>query len=294
MTTPNFSLLLCMVLAACGGSDNPSPTDGGTDAVGIDSAVDPACAARALADRPDEQSGYQIHPLYVVPADGEDRALDQSAALTGSMASFRRWFTQQTGGASLRIDTCKGRPDFSFLRLSATEAQVRALGVRARDEIERSVRAAGFISETKIYLAFYEGKTLDASCAAAPWPPTRTSNVAAVYLRGEFSNANIPPCAQNPMATEAAAPGYFEFATLHELVHAMGFAPACAPHSVGSGHVGDSPQDLMYAGNQPWRPAALDVGSDDYFKAGISGCYDLTRSSFLDPLPAQASPPPSW
>lgn len=50
----------------------------------------------------------------------------------------------------------------------------------------------------------------------------------------------------------------------------------------------------MYAGDQPWQPAALDVGNDDYYKAGRADCYDLSRSAFLDSLPPQAAPPPSW
>lgn len=70
------------------------------------------------------------------------------------MASWGRWFREQTTGSSLHIDTCGGRPDLSFLRLGATDAQLRAMGVRVRDEIERAVRAAGFTSDRKVYLAF--------------------------------------------------------------------------------------------------------------------------------------------
>lgn len=280
------TLLLC----GCDGATAPPP-----DLAAPASDASSACVGRSQVDRPDDQAGYQIHLLYVVPSDGQDRALDhQGELLSGSVASWGRWFREQTTGSSLRIDTCGGRPDLSFLRLSATDAQLRAMGVRVRDEIERAVRAAGFTSDRKVYLAFYDGTTLDASCGAAPVPPTRAFNVTAVYLRGEFSNANVPPCAQNPIAGAAAAPGYMEFTTLHEVLHTIGMAPACSLHSAGGGHVNDSPRDVMYAGDQPWQPAALDVGNDDYYKAGRADCYDLSRSAFLDPLPPQAAPPPSW
>lgn len=55
---------------------------------------------------------------------------------------------------------------------------------------------------------------------------------------------------------------------MHEVLHALGFVPACAPHTTANGHVSDPPNDLMYAGNQPWDIAhmVLDAGQDDYFQ----------------------------
>jgi hypothetical protein len=38
----------------------------------------------------------------------------------------------------------------------------------------------------------------------------------------------------------------------------------------------------MYAGDEPWRPAVLDVGSDDYFHAHILGCAEFAVSRYLD------------
>jgi VHL beta domain len=50
----------------------------------------------------------------------------------------------------------------------------------------------------------------------------------------------------------------------------------------------------MYAGSQPWIPSVLDFNHDDYYKANVSGCLDLSNSSFLTPAPAAAAPPPGW
>ena len=69
---------------------------------------------------------------------------------------------------------------------------------------------------------------------------------------------------------------------LHEVLHTMGFVPTCAPHHTRDGHVSDNPRDLMYAGDEPWRPAVLDVGNDDYFHAHILGCRELAVSPYLD------------
>jgi hypothetical protein len=52
---------------------------------------------------------------------------------------------------------------------------------------------------------------------------------------------------------------------IHEIMHALGFVPTCAPHQTLAGHVSDSPNDVMYAGGAPWAPSTLDVGHDDYY-----------------------------
>ena len=73
-----------------------------------------------------------------------------------------------------------------------------------------------------------------------------------------------------------------DFAVLHEVLHTMGFVPACAPHHTRSGHVSDDPRDLMYAGDEPWRPSVLDVGQDDYYHAHRLGCLELAVSPYLE------------
>jgi hypothetical protein len=116
--------------------------------------------------------------------------------------------------------------------------------------------------------------------------------VGAIYLKGRPPGA--PPCATNALATAPDAPRYHEFGLLHELFHALGAVASCAPHHTQAGHVLDAPTDLMYAGPLPWRPAALDVGRDDYFAHGNADCLDLARSAFLEPPAPDAVLPPSW
>jgi hypothetical protein len=70
---------------------------------------------------------------------------------------------------------------------------------------------------------------------------------------------------------------------LHELLHGLGIVATCAPHHTRAGHVSDDPRDLMYAGDQPWQPAILDRGHDDYFAHPQNGCPDLKDSSYLIP-----------
>ncbi|MEX2647128.1 MAG: PASTA domain-containing protein, partial [Gaiellaceae bacterium] len=78
-----------------------------------------------------------------------------------------------------------------------------------------------------------------------------------------------------------------EFAMLHDIFHGLGAAPTCSPHHTLSGHVSDSPNDLMWSGGQPWQlPPKLDIGRDDYWGHGRSDCLDVSGSPYLTSAPA--------
>ena len=245
-------------------------------------AVSPVAAApdalpRATADRPDDVSGPQIHAVYVLPADGTDRALDTDGTVAASVANWQRWFVSQTLGGGLRIDTSGGELDVSFHRLARTDATLAARGVFLRDAIEEELRAAGFNRPDRIYAVYYDGSTT-AACGGGAWPPTLPGNVAAVYMRATFAAGF--PCYQP--AFSRAGLQIMDFAILHEVLHTMGFVPRCAPHHTRDGHVSDDPRDVMYAGDEPWRPGVLDVGQDDYYHAHILGCRELAESPYLE------------
>lgn len=247
---------------------------------------------RATADLADEGSP-SVHVLYVVPSDGTDHQYDTDGTLWTSLASWREWFSDQAAGLQLRLDTYNGRPDITFVRLDRTEVEMDSFGLFTRDQLEYELLAAGFDDPSKIYLVYYDGGGPGTTaCGGGPYPPDLPGTVAALYLQGEPAGA--PPCASNAFTTDPAAPGYFEFGALHEVIHALGFTPSCAPHVTAGSHVSDSNTDLMYAGPLAWAPSTLDFNRDDYFGAEVPGCIDLARSTFLDPLPTGAEWPPGW
>jgi hypothetical protein len=125
-----------------------------------------------------------------------------------------------------------------------------------------------------MYAAYYDGSRTH-SCGGAEWP----GNAVALYLKGTPPDA--PPCNNNRFARSITSPGYLEFAMLHEIFHALGAAPTCAPHHTMEGHVSDDPTDLMYAGPLEWAPSRLDTGRDDYFGHNRPGRLDVARSAFL-------------
>jgi hypothetical protein len=243
-----------------------------------------AVLPRSTKDRKDGSRSPQIHLIYAVPLDGEDRGLDTDGTIVRSVQASRRWFQEASNGRDLRFDDFKGELDITFVRLSKTDAQISARGIFVRDEIEKLLRAKGFKKANKIYAVFYDGSSTQA-CGGGSWPPVLKGSVAALYLRGEIPGAR--PCGDNPFAPDEDSPGYWEFVLVHEVLHTLGFVATCAPSHVLSGHVGDDNEDLMYAGDQPWMPSLLDVNRDDYFDHSNGRCPDLLDSKFL--LPAAAN-----
>src|ERR671915_1051054 len=183
-----------------------------------------------------------------------------------------------TAAAVAALATFQGSLDVTFHRLARSDVEYAAAGLYARDVLEQDLRAAGLVTVHKLYIVYYDGSNARA-CGGSSWPPTLEGNVAAFYLRAQVGTA--PPCLSTGFAPAGGPPRYTEFAVLHEVLHPVGIVGTCAPHHTRAGHVGDSPTDLMYAGDEPWRPSALDIGRDDYFQTERADCPDLATSGIL-------------
>jgi hypothetical protein len=114
---------------------------------------------------------------------------------------------------------------------------------------------------------YYDGSSSTA-CGGGVWPPTLEGTVAGLYMRGAPGRCCLP----RNLAGPGEPPTYRELSMLHEILHTLGFVARCAPHHVREGHVNDTPTDLIYAGDEPWRPSVLDAGHDDYYGHGNAGC----------------------
>lgn len=251
---------------------------------------------RITSDRPDDFTGHQVHVVYVLPSDSPDEQLDKDGTITRSVNAFAQWLCKQTGGSALKIDTADGGLDITFVRLSAPDSELlsgTALSWKVnlnsnpftRDDLERRLPSFGLNDSKKIYAVYYGG-TSNTSCGGGPWPPELVGHVAALYIHGSFgNNPAIPRCETNPFASSVQKPGYREFTMLHEIFHTLGMVPSCAPHHTLRGHTSDSTADIMYQGDGYWDydRLTIDVNHDDYYKASIPGCADLSSSVFLSP-----------
>jgi hypothetical protein len=242
---------------------------------------------RSTTDLPDDVQGPQVHFVYVVPADGTDNQLDTNGVIEQSIARIENWLLGQTGNQGLRIDTHQGVPDITFFRLPHTNAQATSQYPWPIWTIGSDLVAAGFNSPDKVYAAFYDGHSSWA-CGGAKSPALPL--LGAMYLQG-WPSGDQAPC--HAWGTGTDKPGYFDMGILHEILHAIGFSPHCSRHPSQDGygdHVDDSPTDILYAPDAkspaPWDVlhAVLDYNHDDYYRANIPGCPDLSNNPYLTPM----------
>jgi hypothetical protein len=226
-----------------------------------------------LRDRPDDYGGRQIHFVYAVPGGRSelDHHRDTDGTLAASTVLLVAWFRQQAGRPILAVDSYKGRPDITFVRLSRTDQAYERAGpaVLAADVHQRVP-----LPRDKLYAIYYDGTLPAAQTEVCGMGRGDHGRFAIVFLaQGCFDSYDL---------SEASAVAYnrFVFVMAHELVHELGFVPECASHATDTGHVDDSRRDLMYPvlGN---KVPTLDVNHDDYYLAQIRGCPDLSRSPYL-------------
>jgi hypothetical protein len=302
--TLGMVLIICLGVSGCAPvapqttstSTSPQPTVSDTTASPVPTSTSmpeatlPVLQDRSTTDRPDDGSGYQVHVMYVVPSDGIDRKYDTNGVLNISVASFEKWMGLQTGGRQFRMDTYQGALDISFFRLAETDAKIASHGSFVREQIQAELNAAGFNQPKKLYAVYYDGSSTF-SCGGSAWPPTITGDVTVLYLKGAYG---VVKCSDNTFTSSVNSPGIQEFSMLQEIFQTLGAAAVCAPHEIQNGKVSDSNADILWAGSLPWKPSTLDVGNDDYFDTHNPNCLDIANSVFIDPLPANAAPPPGW
>jgi hypothetical protein len=258
-----FSLaLLLTLLTAC-----PAPTTtNGQPATTVSPAAD--TGRRATTDRPDEVTGLQIHPIYVLPPDAPDYQLDTSGAIHDALQRVNAWFIDQTGGHHLRLDTFGGKADVTFHRLSAP-VPASSDSAPVLEHIVTRLQEAGLDHPQKVMLILY-GENLNTD-----WTGVGGNLTALVQ---------VIPAGRWP-APQGTFDGLDKIVA-HELLHALGAVPDGAPHRADGYHAGDAPHDVMTARADRHAPWILDVGRDDYYGHGRSDLHDLARSYYWEPLPA--------
>jgi hypothetical protein len=236
--------------------------------VGLSRAA-PFALPRATEDRSDEIAGEQVHLLYVIPTDAPDEQLDVNGALTSSIARTQAWFSGQTGGPKLRLDTYQGQPDITFVRTSLAPAITESFTVR------EYVEQLGFTNARKLYLVY-----------VGTYPESRCG-VSALGLKAAI--VYLSCTSQYPQGSTF---GVVDSVAMHEVLHALGAVPDEAPHVTYSNHVED-PSDIMYrtfnVDLNGEVTLALDPGRDDYYGHGKQFA-DVAQSRYLDSNPP---PPPS-
>lgn len=237
--------------------------------------------ARSTTNRADVSTLPRFKILYVVPSDGTDRGLDTAGLIHRAIGSGQRWLAAQTAGRSIRLDLAGGLLDITFVRAPRTDAAYYSYNAQILDSLQKDLNAAGWSQANVMNFVFYDGRHID-SCGSAVWPPNFPGNTGAIYLKGAPTSA--VPCATTPFAaTPTTAPAYQEFIVVHEMFHMLGVVSTTAPNHALSGHVGNDPTDLMYAGSLVWRPSVVDITKTNYYNAaGLpAGQTNFATSPFV-------------
>jgi hypothetical protein len=261
---------------------------------------------RSYKDRPDDLPGlYQIHLLYVLPADATDQNRDLDGKINKTVEVVNEWFLEQSGGSKVRFDTYQGELDITFIQLDMTSADFHEASAATyggpywvRDVLETTLTNMDIFQPGKLYVAMFEIGKQTVACADAAHPPDLMGRLAGLYPSAVLDSGW--DCVNEPFGEGVT---FADMGVIHEIVHLLGFASACGKNPTSRdnlSHTGDFNNDLMWApaGNSTefWDTdrMQLDPGNDDYFKHSIQGCLDLATSAFLDPLPANPETPPDW
>lgn len=226
---------------------------------------------RSTRDRPDDISGPQVHFVYAVPSDWEDRNRDRFGEIERSALAIQNWLAQEVG-QTLRLDTYRGRPDVSFLRLPFTHQEGDGRAGEVIGDVLRAAHSLGMRGD-KILAIYYEGRVAGA-CGSAPL----FGGGGGVYLG----------CSDAELGFDEETVSTFEVVMVHEFFHVFGAVASCAPNYVEGSHVNDVENDLMFAGverSPRGGETFIDVGRDDYYGHGRPDCLDVSRSRFLEPAP---------
>jgi hypothetical protein len=246
-----------------------------------------SCAiARASVDRVDDVTGHQVHLIYAVPSDGLDLELDRRGQIATSLDRVQQYLRERLDGSAFRLDTCDGKLDITFLRLSRPAAEYAAMRSAFVQGLELELDRHGFSWGQKLFVVVWSGLAqwarLDVGCGG----DAGYHGVAVVYRFG-IGGETCPPIASELPIGEP------DTGLAHEIIHLLGLPAACGANVDEGGHVADDPADLMY-GRGHTTADVIDAAHDDYYRHGIAGCPDLARSAFLDPLPAHPELPQGW
>jgi hypothetical protein len=214
-------------------------------------------------------SKHAFQAMYLVPAHGQADT-SAPAAIRNDIKRVDNWYARHTvGGVIPRwVLTSTGVPKVVTVTLPHTARQyANSTGQLAM--ITADLKALGWPKPKQKLVVYLDVKTT----GSGGYCGITGSGVTAV---SEAACGGIYP------STSDRWPYGATYLTAHEMTHNFGAVPACAPHSDGTGHVDDSPRDVLYNGPKPrdWDHLTLDAGHDDYYDTNASQCRDIIDSPY--------------
>ncbi len=212
---------------------------------------------------PPPSNPQQFIAVYVTTL-GATPVVGRLQAIAHEIGVMQRWYDSQTGGKHPRFVRSGDLPLVLHIGITATASSLRNMPSQDQ-EIWRAVASHPSVGGA-MPVIYLDGVTA-AYCG-------QTSSYM-VYI--PTTSCSIEPGA------DSVWPFGGTYVLAHELAHALGAVPRCAPHVGNGSHIIDDPRDLLYSGTEPraWSELILDPGHDDYFRHGRADCADIDRSPLL-------------
>ena len=135
---------------------------------------------RNFIDLEDIDDGYNIHVMYVIPADGVDKEYDLNSKISMLLYQIDKWFNSKTkdrlytDGQNLKFDRkANGKIDVTFLRLENVDNEISKEGIQAVNVLQPAISSHGFNDPKKVYFVIYGGSNRDV-CASSQLPSYAT------------------------------------------------------------------------------------------------------------------------
>ena len=209
---------------------------------------------RFFEDQPDVSDDYQIHFLYILAKDGEDREWDINGKMEAMLLKMNEIMARETEKKSkgeskkYKFDYRKdGKLDITFLRLDKNFKDLDRKG-SINNNISPFLWLKKLNNPKKIYFSFSDMSSRDGGEAGVTQGST--------FLRRAGSKDNIIKI------------------TLHELIHAQGGGFNCVPGMGNNSHYKNRDTNLQL--NSGYR-----LGSSYIHK--VEGCPQLVDSVYLTP-----------
>lgn len=252
----------------------------GSDRASVSVEVKSSETFHARSDRQDE-SDSNIHVLYAVPKDGDDRELDLNGRLDQAVTDFQTWMRDKAQGHEMWMDTYRGELDITFLRLSMTESEIESSSRSTLSIVREDLHEIGFEGSShsgKAYLVYYDGGTPEGEAHGRGGGGNAIVNID-VFINASASGEDV---AWNGEPDFEIAP--IPTISLHEVFHALGAVDEDAPNSTpgNRAHVIDKSGDLMcqMPPRDRWDEVDVTCLAEDTYKNGF---IDYNNDDYFDP-----------
>ncbi len=242
---------------------------------------------RFLYDQEDVTDDYQLHVIYILASDSEDKQYDVKGVMEDVVLTGNEYLKNKTDNQQFRLDLTKdGKLDVSFIRVDKTKEEIHETKAAA-DYFSAEAVMRGFYHPKKLYSIFYQDSYVDEWGQLGGVDYYGKNGITQILM-------GVTYLGDNPV-DEGFHPH------VHELIHALGFVQLCAPGAIiednhwgKNDHLGYG-DDLMSQAKTTlgYMDRHVDGKRKEYYGHSNPNCeLDFKKSAFLEPTEKDFQLPP--